>query len=128
MQRAPEHTFYSDKDVTITSARAILYGTTYALSNVASVRAFTVKKSLLPLVLGIPAMLFGLPMMGASVELGLAVVAAGIISILAYALRSHRHFVRLGSASGETSAMESTDPAYVQTIVAALNEAIVSRG
>lgn len=129
MQSAPAETrYYSDNRVTITSTRAVFDGTMYPLRNITSVRAWTVKKRLLPLVVGIITCVFALPMFGAGAGLGGTVLLAGIAAICIYVFSSDWHYVRIGTAGGEADAVASKDHAYISLVVFKLNDAIVNRG
>lgn len=125
----PEHTFFQDNIVTVTNARAIIYGTTYALSNVTSVREWTILKSKWPIAFGVALALVSLPIMLGEIQAGIVImlIAAGCFAFY-FLLSKDRHIVRLGTASGEADALVSYDPVYVRTVVAALNNAIVHRG
>jgi hypothetical protein len=125
-----ERVFWNDGGVSITNARAVIGGTTYALANITSVRRFDEARNANVLVAG---MLF--------VALGVGCVAfidcktPGFISLLlgaamciAYALTPEKHWVRLGTAGAESNAIWYKDPAYAQRVVDALNQAIIHRG
>lgn len=127
-QPSPETIYFNDKRVMITSTRAMFDGTTYPLPNITSVRAWTVKKRLLPLVLGIIVCFFALPTFGAGAGLGGTVLLLGIGLICLYVFSHDRHCVRIGTAGGETDAVKSKDEAYISLVVLKLNEAIVNRG
>jgi len=133
-----ETTIYEAQGVKITNLRAVLGNKTYSVSNITSVGT-TVKQpgSCLP---------FGLMAFGVLLILGGVVVLAGGAEFttalpwfgfgglsLAVGLLVHRggksaYIVRLGSASGEADALESTNKADIDSIVSALNEAIVRKG
>jgi hypothetical protein len=122
----PERTYYSDGTITITNARAVLGGKTYAMANITSVSTFTQAPS------QTGASLLGL------FGLSLGLVGSGVVSVLGWALfaigalvffkRKPTYCVRLGSASGEANALTDGRKDYIEKIVAALNEAIVKRG
>jgi hypothetical protein len=50
------------------------------------------------------------------------------IAILWLAMQRDKHTIMLNSASGESQALTSTDKEYIQSIINALNEAIIHRG
>ncbi|APR87772.1 Hypothetical protein A7982_13121 [Minicystis rosea] len=127
-QPSQETTYFSDDRVTITSTRAMFDGTMYPLRNITSVRAWTVKKRVLPLVLGILFCFFALPMFGAGVGLGGTVLLLGIGLICLHVFSRDWHYVRIGTAGGETDAVASKDGAYISLVVFKLNDAIVNRG
>ncbi len=126
-----EMSFYSDAHgVRITNTRAIFGSTTYAMNNIASVsmgfKPANRKHGFVTLLLGLLILLIGI---SANITVGLifgaVVIILGII-ILGSAKPSYS--VRIGSASGEVAAFESKDEKYVQSIVQAMNEAIIKRG
>lgn len=133
-----ETTYFSEKNVKITSTRAIIFDQTYSMANITSVST----KELHPnqsfgIILMLVGMLFslcGLPGLfnlteGSSILLTFFVggVIALVFGIYLIAT-SKRYAVRLGSASGETNALISKDQDYIQNIVDALNQAIIERG
>lgn len=122
-----EKIYYSDNEITITSTRAILGGKTYAMANITSVSVAELQPNSgcgcaaigvgLLMALGLfssETVLFGL--------LGLVGVAVG----LAIA-NTKAYVVRIGSASGESDALQHGNREYVQKIVDAVNDAIVER-
>ena len=126
-----ETKFYDEGGVLITNARAVLGGTTYPLANITSVGIGVQSPSGAPafvlIILGLLFFLFT----GVSIQnvAGLIVMALGVgIGIMI--LRSNRdsYYVKLGTAGGEQRALSGRDKATVEKIVAALNEAIISRG
>ena len=125
---AQEVTIYTDPTVTITTARAILDGTTYAVANVTSVRAWTVKKSGSALMFGVIMLVIAVAVGASSVPWGLVVAVAAGFGFLIHFILKDRHFVRIGTAGAEHDAIWSHDLAYIRGIVDALNNAIVQRG
>ncbi|HKO01646.1 MAG TPA: DUF6232 family protein [Thermoanaerobaculia bacterium] len=129
---ADEVSVYQDSTIAITNLRAMLQGKTYAMANITSVSMFTQYASKLPgvviAVLGGLIVLIGLPstqMRGCFMIFGVVLLLAGIG---VYRAAQNMYFVRIGSASGETNALQSRDHEYIQKIVNAMNEAIVRRG
>lgn len=57
--------------------------------------------------------------------LGILTIAGGGFWIY---LAKPRYYVNIGSASGETRALWSTNQQYIQNIANAMNQAIISRG
>ncbi|MGH8546569.1 MAG: DUF6232 family protein [Gammaproteobacteria bacterium] len=115
-----EQTFFSENGVTVTQARFVVPGQTFAMSGVTSVakvqtnpgKAQGKKICLYGLVLGI----FIIP---------LVLIPIGIIMMLT---AKPLYSVVLSSASGETSAYSSNDHEFIDSVVAALTDAIVARG
>jgi hypothetical protein len=129
---ADEVSVYNDANITITNLRAMLQGKTYAMANVTSVSVYTQLVSKVP---GTVVAVFGALILLGSLEAGEVKGCIAFVGCLfliiggvhAYNARN-RYWVRIGSASGETNALSSTDQTYVARIVHAMNEAIVKRG
>ena len=116
--------------IRVSTTRAYLGGRTYAMSNITSVgRART------PASRGTG---YGLLFVGGCLALialasgsGEVFVVAAVVLILGFlgvTVPKDTHHVNLGSASGETEALSSTDAELVNEIVEALNQAIILRG
>jgi len=120
---ATEQTFLQENGVTVTHARFIVSGQTYAMSGITSVKAGERKPSrgwpVSLIVIGVIAFLSG--MIGAAV---IFLAAGG----LWWYLQKTEYAVLLRTASGEAEALTSKDKGYVTRVVAALNDAIVARG
>ena len=121
----PEKTFYQDQNVTVTQARFVVSGKTYAMRNISSVSNYRIKKSMgtevLLIIIGIISILIG----GYGLIIGLILLAIGIGSIM---MTKDDFSVQISSNSGESKALVSKDQNYVQKIVDAVNEAMVHRG
>lgn len=120
-----EKTFFSSGDVSVTSARFMAKGQTYAMSGVTSVKSFRQDPSRKgAIILGI----IGLLMMmggGGALVLGVLFIAAAI----AWWMSQKPEFsVLLSSASGEVKALASPDGDFISKVVGALNDSIVHRG
>ncbi len=120
-----ETTFLSEAGVTVTQARFMVPGQTYAMSGVTSVKQIDESPSRKgPLVLGVIGVL--------ALAGGAQGIIAAIIFIAAAAawwyFQKSKHIVVLHSASGESRAFISGDAALVNRVVDALNNAIVHRG
>jgi len=127
-----EKTFYQQGSVTITSARAVLGGKTYAMSNITSVTLTTKPaKKLLPAVLligGIALALVSLIdleslFMCGGIGTAMALIGGGLLIGI-----KPTYIVKIGSASGETDALSSPKKEAMTPIVNAINEAIIARG
>jgi hypothetical protein len=120
---ASETTFYSHASgVRITNTRAVFGTKVYAMANVSSV-GMTVtppKRLYYLLLLAVGVLLFAAqPLIG---------VIVTILAVVLLALQKSLYHVTIGSASGETSALSSTDGEHIAEIVRAMNEAFVTRG
>ena len=120
-----EKIFLSQGDVSVSNSRFIVSGQTYAMSNVTSVKSGKVEPerggSIILIVIGL-ACLFG---SGWVFVVGLVLIALGVISWYG---ANTKFSVILNTSAGENQALTSTDKSYIENVIAALNEAIVSRG
>ena len=110
----------------------MLPGKTYAMANVTSVSMWTQQGKPAPgVILAILGALILIAAIGDSELRGCFLVFGGamlVIGIAVAAAAKDIHWVRIGSASGETNALSSKDRAYIGRVVAAMNDAIVRRG
>ncbi|MEX8498939.1 DUF6232 family protein [Leptothrix ochracea] len=123
MTPAPEQVFLSENGVRITNIRFIVDSQTFAMSGITSVKPAEQKPSRVG-----PASLIGLGiflMATTEPKFGGFFVAIGAVWA---ALQKSTYHVALQTASGEAKALISKDPAWVQKVVFALNEAIIHRG
>lgn len=114
-----ETTIFEDEKTKVTTARFIVSGQTYAMKNIASVRALKTDG----------------PRIGWAVVAFIAAVVllcaecwwsggfAILLALGAYGLKFNYHVV-LTTNSGETKALQSADAAYVDRVVEALNDAM----
>lgn len=125
-----EKVYFQNSEATVTNARAIISGKTYAMSNITSVVMGEIAASYgVPVVLTLFAAFVWF--MGVQINES-GVVVTGIVFVIvgviwAMALKK-QYVVRIGSASGESNALISQDQEYIQKIVNAMNKAIVERG
>jgi len=120
---AEEKTFFQYEDVAVTNSRFMVESQTFAMSNITSVK--TLRQSpnrLWPAVLVIVGffLLFGEWWVAGLIFCG-AGAAWGF-------MQKPMYHVMLTTAGGETSALSSKQPEYVEKVVRALNDAIVARG
>jgi hypothetical protein len=128
---ATERSFYSDdKGVNITGTRAIFGSTTYSMANISSVKTAVepVKRSpgIITAIIGIVLLIIGIASGWTWLIVG-GVIVLAIGAFIAWAASAKYH-VRISSASGEATALSSKDKEYVDKIVQALNESMISRG
>ena len=131
-----EQTFFSSENVTVTQARFIVDGQTYAMQGVTSVRRSLVQPSklwpIITVLLGVIAVLVSFALFSNSIGAGIVflLIGAGFIAGGVFWFRSLKatHFVILNSASGESRALWSTNEPYIAQVVDALNNAIIARG
>lgn len=124
-----ERTFFNQGQIWVTNARFIVPGQTYAMNAVTSVRqGVTMPSRGWPLVLilvGILCLLGGLD--GGVGALLMAAIFIGI-GVLIWRQQKPVWTVVLSTASGEHKALSSEDATFIQSVVTALNQAIVHRG
>jgi hypothetical protein len=128
-----EVSYYQDGAVSVTNARAVLGGKTYAMANITSVSMAEKPANRTP---GIIIAVVGLVMaacLGAAggdsnatgLLFGVVIIGVGVaIAVLA----KPSYIVKIGSASGEGDGLVSEDREQIQKIVSAMNEAIIKRG
>lgn len=116
--------FYQDGNVTVSQARFITNSKTYAMRNISSVHIFEIVASRkLPVIM----ILIGFFMLfsDSARVAGFIILALGVGILF---LIKNEFAVRISTNSGEANSIISKDKAYIQTIVNALNEAIIHRG
>jgi hypothetical protein len=123
-----EHTFFSEGDVLVTNARLVSSGHTYAIAGVTSVKAFVepakstgVVWAILGALVLLIALLNGWVV---GIVLGAIVLVAGIL--VAKSQKATHHLI-LHSSSGEVRAISSQSSDLIARILAAVNNAIISR-
>jgi hypothetical protein len=130
-----ETTYYDKAGVKITNARAIMGTNTYPMTNITSVGIGTIPASntgfLLLVIVGLG--LIACPLASSRVWTdSLIFIIAGALALVGavvlYRGRRDTYVVKLGAAGGEQRAYTSADRAEIESIVAALNDAIVRRG
>lgn len=128
-----EVNYYQDGAVTVTNARAVLGGKTYAMANITSVsmgmrpanRVVGIVVALVGLVIAACSAAAGGDASFGGILFGILVLGAGIaLTVMA----KPSYIVRIGSASGEADGLVSKDREHIQKIVNAMNEAIIRRG
>ena len=127
-----EKIYLESGGATITSTRAIISGKTYTMSHITSVQAAKIPSSQMwpgLLVIGGFVLLAGgfldTSAYGGCLATGGILVVVGVIWA---AYNKDKYAVRIGSSSGETDALVSTDQKRIQKIVSALQQAITERG
>ncbi|HEY3254678.1 MAG TPA: DUF6232 family protein [Polyangiaceae bacterium] len=114
--------------VTVTSTRAIVGGTTYAVANITSVRQVE-EPGHIGFVLFVCVALIGALLADTFTVPGLVLALGGlVVAVIALMLRKTRHWVLIGTAGAETRAVFSHDKFWTTNVVEALNQAIINRG
>jgi len=121
-----EQTFFNQNGISVTNARVVIGGQTYAMSGITSVRSIEERPSRKgPIILGIVGII--IMFVGELSAIILGLILAGI-AIAWFIAKKPTYFVGLVTASGESRALSSKDADYISKIVNAINEAIIARG
>lgn len=117
-----ETTFFEHETVRVTNSRFIVDGQTFAMSNITSVKSRQESPSkLLPILLLILAVIMVLNGVYAALVLG-------FIGVVWLAQQKPAYHVMLHTSGGETSALKTYQKQYLDSVMTALNNAIVHRG
>jgi hypothetical protein len=121
-----ETLFLNENDMIVTNTRFSIFGQTFALAKVSSVRSIRKNPSrLLPIILGAAALL-------AFVDGGTAVVVLGILLLVAagslWFLQKPEFILLLSTPVGEAKVLISRDNEQVAKVLAALHQALLHRG
>jgi hypothetical protein len=120
-----EKVFFSHNGVSVSNARFIVHGQTYAMNGVTSVKQAVKEPSRLgPVILGVIG-LIALLNGGNGIIFGVALLAA---TVLWWMRQKPEWIVVLNSSSGETQALTSEDRSYISGVIEALNQSIIHRG
>jgi hypothetical protein len=133
--QSKEETIYADNIVAITSSRVIIWGTTYALRNITSVRMTLtppqVAGAIFLLFCGLVTLLFAYLSFDETklAQVGTYVIACALIggSILWMAKVKSTYHINLASTAGEIHALTSKNKAYIERVVLSVNEAIAKQ-
>lgn len=118
-----EKFFFNQGNVSVSNARFIVSGQTYAMNGVTSVKqAVRHPSRVLPILLSAIGLLM---LFGGVPVFGLLLIA---VAVLSWVLQKSVWIVVLNSSSGETQALTSKDKAYIEGVINALNQSIVHRG
>lgn len=131
-----ENVFLDDGQMFVSNSRVVLSGTTYSTANITSVKKYDIPAKKggphAVIVLGVLALFGGFIKFSESFLTGLSgVLLAGgflVLGIIWSKSRRWEYLVILTSASSEAEALRSQDEAIIDRVVAAVSEAIVSRG
>lgn len=119
-----ELVFYQDNSVKVTQSRFITNSKTYAMRNISSVHVFEIIKSRkLPIAL----LVIGFLMVFSDDARTVALILMAVGGLLLFLIKNE-YAVRISTNSGEANSIISRDRAYIETIVEALNQAIIHRG
>ncbi len=135
-QQPKEQALLQEGTVQITDKRAVLSGKTYSMANITSVSSLELKPTVaLPgvlIALGVVSLILYVVLLASDQNvtglLILGLLLGGGGAVWYFAKGGTKYVVRIGSASGEVDGLVSSDQAYVERIVKAMNDAIVLRG
>jgi hypothetical protein len=119
-----EKTFFEEPGVKVTNARFLVNGQTYVMQNVTSVKTKEEPSSLMGFGL-IALIIAAITAYNSAWGWALGLAAVGALCLWAGKATYH---VLLTTSGGETSALTTQSKEYLQRVVVALNDAIVSRG
>jgi RsiW-degrading membrane proteinase PrsW (M82 family) len=134
---AEERVFLNDSNVYVSNTKVVLAGTTYATANITSVsKRVTPASKGCAIIIIVFGALFVLGALGsfkseqAGASLGMLLFAALILAVGVLWLRSLKptFHVVLASSSGERQGLNSQDEPLVDSVIAAITDAIVHRG
>jgi len=127
---AEETSFYTDQQgVRVTDKRVIVGDTTYALANITSVSTTIEKPSLTGpiLCIGLGILSFLGLVSGDNGILPIFGIFLLLIGVVWYRGCRPRWHLRIASASGESTPLQSTDQRWISSIAQAINEAMIHR-
>lgn len=121
-----ETVFFNEGNVSVSNSRFIVNGQTYAMSSVTSVKkGETPPDKTMEIIFVILCVLI-IAFASAAWKIGALVVGAYLINLIRN--KKTIYSVVLNVSSGEMQALQSHDKAFIERIIEALNQAIVSRG
>jgi hypothetical protein len=123
MSEASEKTFFDQNGVTVTTTRFVVPAQTFAMAGITSVRFFTEKPSVVPVVVAFALALLALAS-GGNIW---TVAAPAVVGVLLFK-RKPTHHVVLAAASGESRALQSKNREFIAAVINALSQAIIARG
>jgi hypothetical protein len=124
---APESeiVYYSEGPIFVSNTRMTIGGKTYAMANITSV-SLAQDSSMVGC--GAVLIFIGFFLLFSIVSLPPIGIIGGLMFIVGFVLLARKPYVvRIGSASGESNALQSHNREYIQKIVSAVNAAIVAR-
>lgn len=129
--------FLDENNVSVSNSRFIVNGQTYAISNVTSVKLVTNKNlsnegavttGFWLLIIGVsfllPSFVYDSTFM---ILCGFAMIGIGIL-LFSNKEFTYSYSLVLSTSAGEIQVLENTNKSYIENIVSALNQSIVSRG
>ena len=117
--------FFQDNDVLITQSRIVIFGKTYAMRNISSV-SITQESKLFLKISSTIILVFALS--GFFLEEYLIGIIALGIAVIMLLNSKDEYIVVISSNSGDNNALKSKNRDYIESIIEAINEAIIFRG
>lgn len=117
--------FFQDNDVLITQSRIVIFGKTYAMRNISSV-SITQESKLFLKISSTIMLVFALSGFFLK-EYLIGLIALGIAVIMLLNSKDE-YIVVISSNSGDNNALKSKNRDYIESIIEAINEAIIFRG
>lgn len=120
-----EKIFFNKGNISVSNSRFIVSGQTYAMSNVTSVKSGEIKGSQAGTIVLI---VIALAFFAGGAFMKFLGCALFIFALYLATKVKNTYTVILNTSAGENKALSSQDKGYVESIIRALNDAIVSRG
>lgn len=118
--------YFDQGGVSVSNARFIVSGQTYAMSAVTSVKqAINEPSRAGPILFGIVGLLICFIGNITAIVIGLLMIA---VAIAWGSQQKPEYIVVLSTSSGESQALKSNNKSYVESVVGALNQSIIHRG
>ena len=128
---ADETSFYSDQQgVTVTDKRVIVRNVTYALANITSVSTEVEQPNLSGPVLFVVIGVASLVLFSANTQNGFLIVVGLcliVLGVIWYRGSKPTWHLKISSASGEATPLQSANEQWIRAIVQAINEAMIRR-
>lgn len=120
-----EHTFFSQSNVTVTNARFMVGGQTYAMNNVTSVKTGQEAPGR-----GWPGLLvlIGIGCFWGDASFKFVGVCWFVLAAVVWIKQKPTFHVVLSTSASESQALSDQNKEFIDSVVAALNESIVHRG
>lgn len=118
-----EEQFFAHSGVTVTNTRLIAPKQTFALNGIGSVK---MEKERPTLIIGAALVLIALIAFAAGKNIWF--IAVPLLTGVLFLLMKPNYHVVVGIGSGEVKALNSKDKAFIEAVIAAVNQAIVTRG
>lgn len=120
-----EEVFFDEENILITNSRLVINGKTYAMNLINSVHVDEKKES--NGCAAISFIILGLLLLNSSFWiLGIIFILLGIIFM--FSSTPSKYFLIINTASGDNSALESSDLSHISSIKNSIEKAIVFRG